>query len=273
MIYLVCDSTACLSQQEARGLQVIQVPMHYIRQGQSFEEGYTEPGNAPCLTAGAQLGDYSTAQASMAQFADVFARLLAKGHQALCLCISSRLSGTFLNASSAARQMGGDAVVVVDSRSTAGGLYLLLRRARALLDAGHSLQETAAALKALRYRQHTLFTTGNMDPLRRSGRLGMVRLSVSAFLNLRPVLRLADGRVVSHVTARGRSQQYRELLGLIRQPEGPLVVQHCQDPEGAQTLATRLRQQGYQVLLRPLGTVLAIHLGTPCLSVAWVEEG
>ncbi len=272
MIYLVCDSTACLSHQEARGLQAIQVPMHYLYRGQSFEEGYTELGDAPHLVPGAQPGEYSTAQASVAQFAEVFTRLTQKGHQALCVCISSRLSGTYHNASSAAQQLGSDNVVVVDSRSTAGGLYLLLRRARAMLDAGHCLQDTAAALKQLRPRQHTLFTTEDMGPLRRSGRLGMVRLSVSAFLNLRPVLRLWEGSVVSHATARGRSQQYGELLGQIIRPEGPLVVQHCQDPEGADILVNRLRQQGHHVLLRPLGTVLAIHLGIPCLSVAWVEE-
>ncbi len=268
MIYLVADTSACLTRQEAQQLQVLMVPM-YVSQGGTgmHPEGYVDdwqPGQP-----GSLLG-YTTAQASHAAFSDLFMKLKAQGHQALCVTLSSRLSGTYMNALRAAEEAGGH-VQVVDSRSTAGGMYLLLKEARALLDQGTPLQQVFEHLKKLRGRLKTLFTLQDMEPLRRSGRLGMVRMSVSAMLNVRPVLALEDGAVVSRALARGRQVQMRQLMDGIDRAQGPIVVQHCADEEAALSLTQRLTAQGKQVITRKLGVVLVVHLGFPILSTAWIE--
>ena len=269
MIYLVTDSTACLSRQEANELRALVVPMHFIRDGrETMPEGFVEdwhpqPGNS--------LEGYSTAQAPSAAFLDLFSRLKEQGHQALCLTISSRLSGTNANALKAAEETGGQ-IQVVDSRTTAGAMYLLLRAAREMLDAGETLEGCFERLKSLRKRTRTLFTIQDMEPLRRSGRLGYVRSSVSTLLNLRPLLTLQDGSVVSHSLARGKQDQQRLMVqGLTGKP-GEAIVQHCGDEEAADDLAGRLHDKGIRVLKRRIGIVLAIHLGIPVLSAAWMED-
>lgn len=269
MIYLVTDSTACISRAEARRLNAIVVPMHFIHSGtEAFQEGFIEDWEPQ---ADQDLGQYSTAQAPTAAFLEVFGNLKQQGHQALCLTISSRLSGTYANALKAAEEMG-EGFVVVDSRATAGAMYLLLKEARAMLDTGMPLQECFERLKTLRKTTHTIFTIQDMDPLRRSGRLGFVRSSVSTLLNLRPLLALQDGSVVSHALARGKQDQLRQMvLGLSGKP-AQVIVQHCGDEEAADALAERLKEKGIKVLRRKIGIVLAIHLGLPILSTAWMEE-
>lgn len=268
MIYLVTDSTAYLSRQEARDLKAVVVPMRFDRGGQdSYQEGYAEDWQP----AGEQdLHGYSTAQAPSSAFQEVFQKLLGQGHQVLCLTISSRLSGTYFNAMQAAQEVGGQ-VMVIDSRTTAGALYLMLREARALIDAGLDLAACFERLRALRKATRTIFTLQDMEPLRRSGRLGFMRSSVSTLLNLRPLLTLSDGSVVSHALARGKQDQLRQLVQDITGQPSQVVVQYCGEEEAADTLAERLRQKGIRVLKRPLGLVLAIHLGVPVLSIAWIE--
>lgn len=269
MIFLVSDSTACISRQEAIALQCVMVPMHYIKDGQeAYLEGYIE--DSPPWQDLQQLEDFSTAQASTSAFLEVFTKLREQGHQALCITISSRLSGTFSNALKAAEDME-DNVLVVDSRTTAGALYLLLREARRMIDEGLPLQACFDQLLALRKRSHTIFTLQDMEPLRRSGRLGYMRSSVSTLLNLRPLLTLQDGSVVSHSLARGKQDQLRQMvLGLQGKPT-EVIVQHCGDEEEAQALSARLAEKGITVLRRQIGIVLAIHLGLPILSTAWMS--
>ncbi len=270
MIYLVTDSTACVSRPEARELDIIVVPMHYIKNGQeAFTEGYIED-SAPQAVRSENLAQFSTAQAPTSAFLEVFDRLKQQGHQALCLTISSRLSGTYSNAVRAAQEVDGG-FVVVDSRTTAGAMYLMLKEARTLLNEGKGLEETAAALKTMRKLSQTIFTIQDMEPLRRSGRLGFMRSSVSTLLNLRPMLTLQDGSVVSHSLARGKQDQLRQmLLGLHGEPK-QVIVQHLGDEEAASQLAQKLEEKGIQVLRRQIGIVLAIHLGLPILSTTWMK--
>lgn len=269
MIYLVTDSTAYLSRQETRDLSVLVVPMHFIKDGtETFQEGFAED-YAPNPTE--DLSNYSTAQAPTHAFQSLFFKLRRQGHQALCLTISSRLSGTFANALLAAQDYPED-VLVVDSRNTAGGLFLLLREARRMLDDGMSLQESFEALLKLRNRIRTVFTLQDMDPIRRSGRLGLMRSSVSTLLNLRPLLTLQDGSVVSHSLARGKQDQIRQMvLGLSGKPK-EVIVQYCGDEDAAGILTERMQEKGIMVLRRRIGQVLAIHLGLPVLSTAWIDE-
>ena len=270
MIYLVTDSSAYITRQEASALGVLVVPMSYIREGKLvFQEGFVEDWNPPASNEG--LDHYSTAQAQVAAFQDIFSRLAAQGHQALCVTISSRLSGTFANALKAAEETG-DCIQVVDSRTTAGALFQMLVAARKLFDEGASLEACFEAMKQLRRRSRTIFTIQDMDPLRRSGRLGYVRSSVSTLLNLRPLLTLSDGSVESHALARGKQDVQRLMIQGITGNPDEVIVQYCGDEESAQTLAGRLRAQGRQVSLRKIGVVLAIHLGIPILSVAWLSE-
>lgn len=271
MIYLVTDTTAGLTRQEARALHAVMVPMTYARQGRAFiAEGYAEDFHPPRANAGVDLSQYTTAQASAAAFAGVFEQIVSGGHQALCLTISGRLSGTYLNACQAAREVGQGQVVVVDSRTTGAALYLLLRRARQMLDTGMGLK-AAEQVRLLCDSTHTLFSVQDMGPLRRSGRLGVVRLSVSSLLNVRPVLRVQDGGVVTHALARGRQQQLRELAAALQGPPRQVAVQHAAAPEDAQMLAQRLTAMGHEVSVRGIGLVLSIHLGLPCLGIGWLE--
>lgn len=272
MIAIVTDSTAYLTREEAAQLGVVMVPMSYtVGEEQSVSEGFIEDSDDAERLVAKHIATMHTSQATLPAFTNAFARLRKAGYDILCVTISSRLSGTYANAVLAAREMDGHHIAVVDSLSVAGGLYLLIREAREVIHAGAQLFETARHLEALRERVHTAFSVDDMEPLRRSGRLGNVRLSISTILNIRPILTVTDGSIVSCGVARGRVEQMKKLRQFVKQAKGELIVERFLADDEAAQLTAQLESAGYRVQQRRVGPVLGAHLGTGSVGVGWLE--
>lgn len=194
MIAIVTDSTAYLTHEEAARLGVVVVPMSYsLEGGASISEGNIEENDDCEQMVKRYMGTIHTSQAALSAFHATFSRLRRAGFEVLCLPMSSHLSGTCANAVLAARELGGP-IRVVDSLSTCAGLYLLIRRACAMVQAGESLEKVEAEMIALREKGRTYFSVDDMTPLRRSGRLGNVKSSISTILNFKPLLAVREGR-------------------------------------------------------------------------------
>jgi DegV family protein with EDD domain len=218
--------------------------------------------------------DIRTSQSTPHAFHETFLTLRAAGQDVLCLTISSRLSGTYSNASMVARELGDERIRVVDTATTAGGMLLMIREARKLATQGFSLEQVHGALLALRPRVRTLFTVKDMGPLRRSGRLGSVRQSVGTLLNVRPLLTCnEDGSVEDCGLVRGRNEQLKSLTTAVSKDAEAAVVHHITLAQDAHSLADALVERGVQLVeVREVGPVLGVHLGTEVLSVMWRER-
>ena len=92
MIVLVTDSTAYLTQQEARKLGVIYVPMTYTVDGVLKTEGYIDEFTYDG-SLNYKINDMKTSQPGMGRILNTFASLRASGHEILCVTLSSRRAG------------------------------------------------------------------------------------------------------------------------------------------------------------------------------------
>jgi len=273
MIAIVTDSSAHLFREEAEAMGVTVVPMTYSLSGQqTYHEGYMDENGDFEHLVDDNMERLRTSQASYAAFMGVFMELLESGADVLCLTISSRLSGTYGNASMAARDLAPDRIQVVDSLTTSGGLCLMVREARRLLDGGATLQEAASALSALRGSVKITFTVDDIAPLRRSGRLGGVRLSISTILNIRPVLQCMDGSIISTGVVRGRGDQLKTLADSLPKEPCDCLVEGFLADEQMEQLKARVESRGHRAEKRPVGPVLGIHLGRGCLGVSWIDR-
>jgi len=275
MIVLVTDSTAYLTRQEAKALGVVQVPMTYTFEGRTlYSEGYIDEDDTMVVTVAEGVAHYSTAQASLAAFLSTLEDIVAEGNQVLCITISSRLSGTYANARKAAQEIGGDGITVVDSKATAGAMYLLLVKAREWCDAGLSLAEVAVKVKEAREKTYTFFSVEDMEPLRKSGRLGDVRQSVSNVLNVRPILTCTDGWVKAQGISRGDTQTIKALLERIPPQATDILIHHQGEKYDPIALmkTLQIRFPEAHIEIRPLGPSLRIHLGAGFIGIAWMAE-
>lgn len=273
MIAIVTDSTAYLTHDEAVAMGVVIVPMSYsFDAGQSLNEGCIENDDRAERQVAERIEHVHTSQATLGAFVNTFTMLRRAGYEILCMTISSRLSGTYANALLAAKELGGQHIEVVDSLTTCAGLYLLIREARRRIDEGDKLGSVVRYLNKLRGRVRMCFSVDDMTPLRRSGRLGNVKMSISTVLNIKPILELRDGAIVSAGLARGRVEQARRLGAFCAQAEGELVIIGFLADEAAGRLTAQLAGAGREVERRRVGPVLGAHLGGGCLGVAYIQK-
>lgn len=274
MVTIVTDSTVCITKEEAAYLGVLVVPVSYRVGGQMYNETYSGHNGSFERFMGLYGGECSSSGTAASVFASTFAELLRRGSEVLCITISSRLSGIFSSASIAAGQMPSGRIRVVDSLSTAGGMYLLMKKARELLDQGLGLEETALAVEKMREKVGIAFTVDDMAPLRKSRRLGFVRQSVGTILNIKPLLMCSEGAVVSHDIVRGRQEQIRRLIQTVPKDVAELTVHCMEDCRNGEILLQELKKTKPNINLRLsyLGPVLRIYLGRGALGLAWIRE-
>ena len=272
MIAIVTDSTAYVTHEEATRLGVVIVPMSYsISLGHSAKEGCIEGDDKAEQLVAEHIETVHTSQATLSSFLNTFRMLRKGGYEILCLTISSRLSGTYNNAVLAARELGNHHIEVVDSLTTCSGLYLLIREARERIRKGEKLSAVAKYIGKLRERVRICFSVDDMAPLRRSGRLGNVRMSVSTVLNIKPMLEIRDGAVASTGLARGRNDQLNKLCAFCKNYVGNIIVDSFLSDEGAASMSVKLAREDREIERRHIGPVLGAHLGRGCIGVAYIE--
>lgn len=274
MIAIVTDSTAYLTKKEAKALGVRMVPMTYTVSGLPFNESFVDQNGNYERMIFRNLQRCTTAQAPISAFMSVFEELLRHNYEVFCIVMSSRLSGTYSSASIAAKEVDKDKIIVVDSLTTAGGLAMLVKKARKLADEGCSLQEITRVIEESRSKIGIAFSVDDMDALRRSGRLGIVRQSVGTILNIRPILLCEDGAVISHGVARGRSEQVRELIARIPHNVKRVIVHHLGEKVNIDGLIAAVKKRFPSIKINQckLGPVLGIHLGPGVIGVSWMTE-
>ena len=93
-------------------------------------------------------------------------------------------------------------------------------------------------------------------------------------LNIRPLLRLVDGGVISIGAVRGRYEMLRHLIDQVPDHARHLIVHHIADEKTAYRLVRELQARfpHAPIEVRPGGPVLAIHLGLGVAGVVWTCE-
>ena len=272
MLSIVTDSTCGLTREEASELGVDVVPMTYVTDFERHTEGFVgENGDYGALLAKSR--HVTTEAIRSSAFERAFRAHLDAGDDVLCVTISSRLSGTFRSAEEAAEAVASPRVAVLDSWLTAGALEFLIRRARALAEAGKDLAQIVSALKEQRSGTRIVFSVPDMAALSRSGRLGAIRRAVATKLNRYPVMALSEGGIVKLADGRGARGMAQAFVEHVPADATELLVSHF-GPRGVEArevfLAARKHFPNAHVRVKDGGPVLAEHLGLGAVGLSWM---
>lgn len=249
---IVCDSSCDLKAAELQPgrIRLEIVPMRITVGDREYLDN--EELNVPQL-----LGDMAvekSASGTACPSPAVFARAFESADCSICFTISSNLSGTY-NSAVLARDMvleehPGKNICVIDSKSTAGAMVLLVRKAQALLEA-QDLPDFESVCEQLRVYQaslRTLFTLDCFDNLIKNGRM---RPLVGNLLHTLGIHVIADGtpQGTIHVSgkARGELKTYQFIVGQMRASKdctgAEVVLSHCENLSGALKLKEMILQE------------------------------
>lgn len=154
----------------------------------------------------------TTGQVNPYAFSQAISRAQEAGEDVVIISLSSKLSGTYQSACTAAAEVGDATEVhVVDTENVTLGMKILIQYALRLLDEGKSAAEIAHAVEEARDRVCVVALLDTLEYLKRGGRISAAAGTVGELLSIKPVITVRGGEVAVLGKARG-SKNGRNLL-------------------------------------------------------------
>ncbi len=219
----------------------------------------------------------STSQPSVGDFIEVYEPLLAEGREIVSVHISAGISGTCESALQARERLsaegkGGERIQVVDSRTAAGGMALVLLAAANAASSGAPAERVVAKAQEAREALKIWFAVETLEYLRRGGRIGSAGAWLGTTLKIKPILTFEE-EVTPVERVRTRTKSIERLVDYARRrhEDGAdgWVVQHIQDPDAAERMVESCTTIfGCEpATVSEIGPVLGAHAGPGLLGV------
>jgi DegV family protein with EDD domain len=278
-VAVVTDSTSSLPEGLAFQRDIRVVPLSVRLGAQVGREGVEIDTTQLCAALADRRLDVQTSRPAPAAFLDCYRAALDAGASAVVsVHLSRELSGTWEAARLAADEIGADRVRVVDSRAACMGLGYAVLAAADTADDGGGIDEVAAAATDVARRCRIFFSLDSLERLRRGGRIGAAAAWVGTALAVKPLLHVAQGRILPLEKVRTTARAAQRLVELAAQAagEGPVdvAVQHLAAAARAEEVAARLRERldVARLLVSEVGAVIGAHVGTGLVGVVVVPR-
>ena len=270
-VHIVTDSTSDLTWDLLAGQPVTIVPLTVEIGGAVFRDG-VDLSREDFLARLRQGELPRTSQPSVGAFQAVYRELIEGGHEVVSIHISSRLSGTFNSASTAARSVAPERIEVVDSLTVSMGLGWLVLEAAGMARGGASAASIAGYIEERKQDARIVALLDTLEYLQRGGRIGRTSAFLGSALQIKPLVAVREGEVQPLERVRTLKRALDRLVELAAEigPFDHLAVLHLGTPEAAATLADRLSsfQPGVELVRAQLGTVIGVYSGPGIMGFA-----
>lgn len=280
-VAIVSDSSANIPEDVLQQHNITTVPLSVIWGSEVLRDGVDISAQGFYTRLKSDKVSPTTSQPSPADFLKVYNRLLDEGYEILSLHISGKLSGTMDSAVQARNQLAGKPIEVVDTLSASMALgYIALQCARAVAQ-GASLREAKALAVSAIPRTGALFAVSTLEYLHRGGRIGGAAAFLGTTLNLKPILKLTDGRVEAVERVRSMGKAVDRLLDLLVDIVGQQPVRlsglHADAQAEVEELMEKARQrfaadQVKEMLVTQVSPAIGAHTGPGTVGMAYMLE-
>lgn len=160
-----------------------------------------------------------TSMPPVQDFVDAFTPFARDKMPVICICITSKFSGSIQSANNAKEiileEYPDAKIEVIDStiNTVLQGQYVL--EAVRLRDAGVGYQESIDRLKEIRESGRIFFTVGDMEYLKHGGRIGKVASVAGSVLGIRPIITLKQGEIFASGIGRSRHKTVYKNIDLL----------------------------------------------------------
>ncbi len=222
-----------------------------------------------------------TSLPSPVQFIEFYQKIAEIGDTILSIHVSSKLSGTFTSAVTAAKELTGKyKVIPVDSGSGSAALAYMCREARQLEQGGISVQGILDRLAFIRQNTNIVMALDSLEFAALSGRVSALKAAIASLLRVKPIVVLKDGLLGMSEKVRTRSKSLDRIVEIARQyaagQKVNVAIVHCQDPEAGKSLAKRVKDvlSCKEIIMTELSISVAANLGPGTVGiVVYPSEG
>ncbi len=195
MIKIIADTTSCLTPESSRRWDIPIIPQVINIGSESFLEGIDIDLDTFMHRLKTSTELPKTAAPPPELFAKEFERIVPSGDTILCIHPSSEVSGTVRSATVAAQDFPNADIRVIDTRLVSSPLGTLVELAAEWAQRGVSADEIVARVLDWGKRCHIYFMVDTLEYLARGGRIGGAASLLGSVLQIKPILKINDGKV------------------------------------------------------------------------------
>lgn len=227
-----------------------------------------------------------TSLPSVQGYMDAMEAALQEGKDVLCLCLSSKFSGSFQSAVNAGNILSESyperIIRVVDTTCATAAEGLMVLEACRMRDAGMELDSVAEKLEALKETARIFVTVDSLEHLQKGGRIGKASAMAGTILNIKPIIAMKDGELHPENKVRGSKKALKMIVDMAKAKIGDekdqysvIFVRGDKDRLAtAEELAAEMRAEGYDVAedVWTVGITIGSHIGPTPIAVCMLKK-
>lgn len=268
-VQIVTDSTAYFTRKDASDKQINIVPLSVNFCGSIEKEGYSGEFRDFFDKLKNSSEFPTTSQPAVGDFVEAYKRALELGEEIITIVISAELSGTYNSARLAADIVAPEKITIIDSKTSAGNLKLLVELAVQLSEQGLSRNEIENEIIRQRENMSINLTVDTLEYLKRGGRLSNTTAFIGTLLNIKPVIGLVDGKLVPVGKERGKKRAMETIISKIPENVNRISIAHIQNLDEAEQYKIELEKRfpNTKITIDELGPVIGSHLGPKAIGL------
>ena len=270
----IIDSTGLMSDKLRHHPDVFCVPLSIQFDGKEYKDNVDFTTDELYARIRNEKEIPKTSQPSPGTFSVLYEALKEKYDEAIAVHASSKLSGT-IGSSQTGAQLADFKVTTIDSGSLSGGLTGLIEEGIDLHEQGYTVEEIVKALKEKQQSHVAYALVGQLEQLKKSGRVTGIQFFIGSLLNIKPIVRMEDGQLIPDKKIRSEKRAVRYLRDLVLEQKekikGKLFIVHGNVLEKAKSLKEDLLQEAphLSIEIGDINSSLATHAGEGSLAVLW----
>lgn len=275
-IAVMTDTNSGMTPEEARQTGVALLAMPFTVDGRACFE-YVDLSHEEFFRLQTQGAEITSSQPAPADLLSMWDELLETHDNIIYIPMTSGLSGSYATAAGLAQDYDGK-VLVVDNRRISVPLKQSVLEAVRLRDAGRSAREIAQRLTETALDSRIYITVEDLSYLKKSGRITPTVAAVGTVLNIKPVMKILDGKLDMHRKVRGMKQARQAMLDAVRADlEGEfagkkviIAAAYSGDRQEGEAWAETVRQEfpGLPFMSDPLPLSIGCHVGAGAVGAA-----
>lgn len=290
MIYEVFSDSACdLSDEYIQAHRIHQVYFYISFDGEIYLKEKKEVKTLEYYHKMIDEGLFpKTSLPSVQDYIDAFKPVVADGRGIICICLSGKLSGSHQAAKTARDILIEDypnaKIKVIESGLCTVEQGLYVKEAVRMRDNGLTFKDAVNALIRIQPTGRICFTVGNLDHLKRGGRIGRMAYIAGSALGIKPLIVMKEGEIFSAGIGRNKKKALQKLLDIGRDyfeksSENPndylFVIGKGIDMDEALELAEKVRSTFWldkKVPVDQIGATVATHTGPYPLGFGFIKK-
>lgn len=285
-IKLISDGASDLTPENIKKYDVSVIPFWVNYENESklltSDELYEMMKNNPKM-------HFKTACPSIEDFASEFEKAILNNQEVLCICLSSKFSGSYESALLAKKSIlekYPDAVInVVDSLMCSAQQGLLVLSVAEMIENDFEVAKILENIEELKKESKIFITVKTLDYLRAGGRIGKLSSILLNILAVKPIIIMEDGNIKSGGKAIGLGMTLQKIIGEIKKlfentakkiKDFKFCVGYSTDKILAERFMNdaikKLNIDKQNITLNQIGSTAGVHTGPETIGIASIRD-